>query len=65
MKINFTILVGIFSLFGFAFSQTTKTLYDFKVTDIEGKEFNMAATSKASTSKLLVKNTSVKSFSWS
>ena len=42
MKINFTILVGIFSLFGFAFSQTTKTLYDFKVTDIVGKEFNMA-----------------------
>src|ERR1035437_9983458 len=42
MKINLIITMGIISLCSLAFKQTTKTLFDFKVTDIEGKEFDMA-----------------------
>ncbi len=42
MKTNTIILIGIFSFFGFAFKPAAKTLYDFKVKDIEGKEFDMA-----------------------
>jgi glutathione peroxidase len=42
MKKNLSlVLIGIFFLFGFTFKPTTKTLYDFKVTDIEGKEFDL------------------------
>lgn len=42
MKTNIIVVMGIISLFSLAFKQATKTLYDFKVTDIEGKEFDMA-----------------------
>lgn len=41
MKTNMIILTGFFSLFCFAFMPSTKTIYDFKITDIEGKEFPM------------------------
>ena len=41
MKTNIIILTGILSFSGFAFIPPNKTLYDFKVTDIEGKEFDM------------------------
>ena len=42
MKTNFFLIAAFCSLFSFAFRQTTKTIYDFNVKDIEGKEFNMA-----------------------
>jgi len=54
MKANIIITMGIISLFSFAFKQTTKTLYDFKVTDIEGKEFDM---SQLKGKKVMIVNT--------
>src|ERR1035437_8188621 len=57
MKNNTIILVGIFSFLGLAFKPQIKTLYDFKVTDIEGKEFDMA---QLKGKKVMIVNTASK-----
>ena len=54
MKPSIIVIVGIVSLSSLAFRQTTKTLYDFKVTNIEGKEFDMA---QMKGKKLMIVNT--------
>src|ERR1035437_9495913 len=57
MKNNTIILVGIFSFLGLAFKPQIKTLYDFKVIDIEGKEFDMA---QLKGKKVMIVNTASK-----
>src|ERR1035437_6260230 len=57
MKTKLIITMGIISLFSIAFNPTEKTLYDFKVTDIEGKEFDMA---QLKGKKVMIVNTASK-----
>ena len=57
MKTKIFIAMGIISLFSLAFKLTEKTFYDFKVTDIEGKEFDMA---QLKGKKVMIVNTASK-----
>lgn len=42
MQTNILLLAGLFSFFSLKAQTATKTIYDFKVTDLEGKVFDMA-----------------------
>ena len=57
MKTKIFIAMGIISLFSLAFKLTEKIFYDFKVTDIEGKEFDMA---QLKGKKVMIVNTASK-----
>ena len=53
MKTSIIILIAAFS-FGAAFKPVVQTIYGFKVTDIEGKEFDVA---QLKGKKLMIVNT--------